>query len=62
MEVKKFKMKKFQMRIYHDEGFVMVEISKINDINILMAIVNFLERLREWHRVERYAPIFDNFM
>ena len=47
MEVKKFKMKKFQMRIYHDEGFVMVEISKINDINILMAIVTFLERLRE---------------
>ena len=40
-------MKKFQIRIYHDEGFVMVEVSKINDINTLMTIVNFLERLRE---------------
>ncbi len=40
-------MKEFQIRIYDDEGFVMVEVSKINDIDTLMAIVNFLERLRE---------------
>ena len=40
-------LKGFTVRLYHNEGFASVEIGKINDLNTLISIVNFLERLRE---------------
>ena len=39
--------KDFQVRVYHDEGCLMVEVSKIRDINFFLSIINFLERMRE---------------
>ena len=39
--------KDFQIRIYHDEGCLMVEVSKIRDIKFLLWLINHLERLRE---------------
>ena len=41
-------MKDFQVRIYHDDDdAMMIEISKIFNYEIIMEIINFLERLRE---------------
>jgi len=43
--------KDFQVRVYHDEDChedcLMVEVSKIRDINFFLSVINFLERLRE---------------
>lgn len=37
----------FHVRFYHDEGFIRIEVSNINDLNVAATIVNFLERIRE---------------
>lgn len=37
----------FHVRFYHDEGFIRIEVSNINDLNVAAMIVNFLERIRE---------------
>ena len=41
-------MKKFQVRLYDDDdgGFI-IEVSNVIEKEILLLIVNFLERLRE---------------
>ena len=40
-------MNNFQIRIYDDDDALMIEISKIFNNEILIKIINFLERLRE---------------